>query len=158
MSERPGKPRAAMAIWAWREEELPETRETSAARKIRLRGAIQGGIGLGMAALVYTFLTPVGGWIIATIAGTITLAALISPEGLFAGIEAGFRAAGRVIGRVLTWGLLSSIFYGFFLPFGGLFRRGAKDSMKRFYDPDAPSYWSTREPRETGIDSYKRQY
>lgn len=158
MSNRPGKPRAAMAIWTWREDELPEPKEASAAQKIRLRGAIQGAVGLSIAALVYTFLTPVGGWIIGTIAGTITLAALVSPEGLFAGIEAGFRAVGRVIGRGLTWGLLSSIFYGFFLPFGGLFRRGSKDSMKRFYDRETSSYWSTRKPREPGIDFYKRQY
>jgi len=147
-----------MAIWTWREEEHSQPQETSSAQKIRTRGAIQGAVGLSIAALVYTFLSPVAGWIIGAIAGTITLAALVSPEGLFAGIEAGFRAVGRVIGRVLTWGLLSSIFYGFFLPFGGLFRRGSKDSMKRFYDPDSPSYWSTREPRETGIDFYKRQY
>ena len=64
----------------------------------------------------------------------------------------------RVVGRFLTWILLSWIFYGFFLPFGALFRRGRRDSMKRFYEPEALSYWSSCEPREAGLDFYKRQY
>ena len=157
MSERPGRPQAAMAIWPWREDEFPAPDGSSASR-VRLRGVLQGSVGLTVAALVYYFISHTAGWVIGTIASTITLAALISPEGLFAGIEAGFRATGRVLGRLLTWTLLSSIFYAFFLPFGALFRRGRKDAMKRFYDPEAPSYWSSRKSREAGLDFYKRQY
>ena len=157
MGERHGRAEAAMVVWAWREDEFPSPGD-SAASGPRLRGTIQGGVGIAIAALVYTFISHSAGWVIFTVASTITLAALISPEGLFARIEAGFRAAARIVGRFLTWILLSWIFYGFFLPFGALFRRGRRDSMKRFYEPEALSYWSSCEPREAGLDFYERQY
>ena len=157
MSQPRGRAEAAMAVWTWREHGSP-TRSDSSARAVRLRGAIQGSVGIAIAALVYTFVSHAAGFVIFSIASAITVAALISPTGLFAGIEAAFRATGRALGRLLTWILLSSIFYAFFLPFGALFRRGRRDSMKRFYDPEAPSYWSSREPREAGLDFYKRQY
>jgi hypothetical protein len=146
-----------MVIWTSSQDELP-TPEDSPTSGARLRGLIQGAIGVAMAGLVYTLFSHAAGWVIFTIASTITLAALLSPGGLFAGIEAGFRAAGQAVRRLLTWILLSSIFYTFFLPFGVLFRRGRKDSMKRFYDSEAPSYWSPRQPRDAGLDFYRRQY
>jgi hypothetical protein len=158
MSNRRGRPQAAMAIWSWRQDDGPPPAETSSARGIRLRGALQGALGITLASLVYLFVSQTAAWVIGSIAALVTLAALLSPERLFAKIEAGFRVLGRGLGQFLTWTLLTLIFYSFFLPFGVLFRRGRKDSMTRFYDPEAASYWLARKPRQAGIDFYKRQY
>ena len=65
---------------------------------------------------------------------------------------------GRALGGAVSWTLLAVIFYTVFLPFGLLFRRGRKDSMKRYYEPTADSYWSQREAPETDPDSYRRQF
>ena len=50
----------------------------------------------------------------------------------------------------MTWIVMVPIFYGVFLPFGLLFRRGRRDRMKRYYDPDAQSYWEERPERPAG--------
>jgi hypothetical protein len=79
-----------------------------------------------------------------TIAGVIGLCALVSPLGLYAAIERSFAALGRWTGRALTWLLLPIAFYAFFVPFRALFRRGRRDSMRRYFDAESPSYWSLR--------------
>ena len=157
MDEHCGRAEAAMVTWNWREDEFSPPAPSSAGAA-RLRGTIQGAVGISIAALVYVFLSHTAAMVIFGIASTIALAAVISPEGLFAGIESVFRATGRVFGRLMTWLLLSLIFYSFFVPFGALFRRGHRDSMKRLYEPDAPTYWTSREPREAGLAFYERQF
>jgi len=96
--------------------------------------------------------------VILTIASIILLAALISPTGLFAGIERGFDALGHAASRLVTLVLLSAIFYSFFLPFGLLFRRGRRDSMKRFYEPEAHTYWSPRERERESVEALRRKF
>ena len=147
-----------MVTWTWREDEFPSAPAQESAGGARLRGTIQGGVGIAIAAAVYFFLSGSFGLVIFCVAAIIALSALISPEGLFAGIEALFRSTALVVGRFLTWILLPAIFYGFFLPFRVLFRRGRRDSMKRFYDSEAATYWTPREPREDGLDFYRRQF
>jgi hypothetical protein len=122
-----------------------------------LRGAMQALAGAVVGALLFRFEHRTLGSIVLGVAGVILLAALASPGGLYAAIERGFAALGQFVGRALTWILMPAVFYGFFFPFGMLFRRGRRDSMKRFYEPDAPSYWSDREVGRAG-SSASRQY
>lgn len=150
-----GRPEAALAIWSWRHDEREPEEEASPARA-RLRGLIQALAGLTIGGIVFLFVSQAVSYFIFSLAALVFLAAVISPLGLFAGIERAFAAFGRVVGRLLAGLLLPMIFYGIFLPFGLLFRRGSRDSMKRFYEIDAPSYWTHREPRTA--DSYRRQF
>ena len=93
-----------------------------------------------------------------TIGALILLAALLSPNGFYRTIEAAFATLGQWVGRGLSWALLSAVFWLFFFPFGLLFRRGHRDSMRRFYEPEAESYWTTREIGRSGSSSRERQY
>jgi hypothetical protein len=89
-------------------------------------------------------------------AALLGLAALLSPLGLFAAIERLLAALGARIQRALTWLLLPMIFFLFFVPFRALFRRGRRDSMRRFYDPASPSYWQLREVSSApGAERYR---
>ena len=45
-----------------------------------------------------------------------------------------------------------------FLPYGWLFRRGHRDSMRRFYDAEAESYWTPHGSRHSGSDQATRQF
>ena len=58
----------------------------------------------------------------------------------------------------MTWLLIPVIFYGVIAPFGVVFRRGRRDSMRRFFEPEATSDWSLREPGKTASKSRKSQY
>jgi hypothetical protein len=52
--------------------------------------------------------------------------------------------------------LLVPLFVLFFLPFGLLARRGRRDRLGRFFDPDAPTYWKRREPAAPTLADYER--
>lgn len=154
---RRGRPEAAMVVWRWRDEESLDSRPGEA-RAARVRGLLQSSFGLAVGALVYGFVSPGAGIVIGSVASVILACALLSPLGLFARIEAVFRWIGHGIGVAVTWLTLGLLFFGFFLPFGLLFRRGRKDGMKRFYVPEAESYWTAREAPAEGVDAYRRQF
>ncbi|UCE86720.1 MAG: hypothetical protein JSU66_03010 [Deltaproteobacteria bacterium] len=131
---------------------------SASAGRARIRGSIQAAVGITVGVLVYTYGSRPVGSVIATIGTIILLSALLSPTGLYAAIERGFTALGVHLGRFLTWLSMLTLFYLFFLPFGLLFRRGAKDPMRRFYTPDAATYWEDRELGRRGSSSHERQY
>ena len=83
---------------------------------------------------------------------------LVSPNGLYLGIERLFDLLGRLLGRGMTWLLLVPIFFLFFLPFGALLRRGRRDRLKRWFDPEADSYWEQHEGPTAGSPERARQY
>jgi hypothetical protein len=157
---RPGRPEAAAVIWDWRAGSAPAASPAgrSLAGRARVRGSLQALVGLGVGSLIYAFGPPTIGLVVLGIASFIGLSALASPLALFAGIERAFAALGNWVGRGLTWLLLPGIFYLFFVPFHALFRRGRRDAMKRFYEPDAASYWSARERGRAGSTHHERQY
>jgi len=154
---RRGRPDAAMMIWRWRAEERAEA-PGAGAGAVRRRGVLQSAFGGAVAVAVYHFVSSTAGLVIGGIATTIALCALISPLGLFARIDAVFQRIGHGIGVAVTWITMGLLFFGFFLPFGRIFRRGRRDGMKRFYEPDAESYWTLREASEPGADSYRRPF
>ncbi len=153
---RPGRAKAAAAIWDWRGEHS----QTPAARssRPRLRGTLQALAGAGVGALIFALLSRIAGTVVMSIAAVILLSALLSPAGLYAGIERLFAALGRRVGTSLTWIVLPLLFYLVFLPFGMIFRSGRRDPMKRFYEADAESYWSPRQVGRSGSASRTRQY
>ncbi len=153
---RPGRAKAAAAIWDWRGERS----QTPAARpsRPRLRGTLQALAGAAVGALIFALLSRIAGTVVMSIATLILLSALLSPTGLYAGIERLFAALGRRVGAGLTWIVLPLVFYLIFLPFGTLFRGGRRDPMKRFYEADAESYWSPRRVGRSGSAFRTRQY
>lgn len=152
-----GRPEAAAAIWTWRPAGPSPAPETGG---IRLRGALQAGAGLAVAGLLAWLGHRTPAIVVGSVASAIGLAALVSPLGLFAAIERVFAALAVRIGQALTWTLLPAIFYLFFAPFGLLFRRGRRDSMRRFFDREAASYWTVRGERggHTASASHERPY
>ena len=151
---RDGRAEASAAIWHWKVQGAdPDTKQN-----LRLQGALQGLAGATVGALIYLIWSTTLGSIVFGIASFILLAALLSPNGVYALIHRAFAALGVLIGRLLTWVLMAGIFYTLFLPFGLLFRRGRRDPMRRFYEPEAASYWTRRQPGRTASSSRERQY
>jgi len=157
MQPNQGRSEAAAVIWDWRGRKSADG-SMDRARAIRIRGTTQALVGATAGGLIFHFVSPTVGTIVLTISGVILASALLSPKGLFSAIERLFVSLGLGIGRVFTWILLPLIFYLVFLPFGLLLRRGRRDSMKRFYEPDADSYWSQRDGVTTASASRDRQY
>lgn len=152
-----GRPEAAAAIWNWRSREPPDAAvvPTGPARK---RGALQALVGATAGALMLFFGARVLAGIIFTIASVTLVAAIVSPTGLYAGIERAFKALGHRVGLALTWLLMGILFYLLFLPFGLLFRRGTKDPMRRFYEAGTTTYWEGRTRGRSASGSRIRQY
>jgi hypothetical protein len=152
-----GRPEAAAAIWSW-QPAGPSPRPATG--PIRLRGVLQAAVGLAVAGAFAWFGYRTPALVVGAIASFVALAALASPLGLFAAIERVIAALGVRIGQALTWILLPAIFYAFFVPFGRLFRRGRRDAMRRFFDREAPSYWTERGAPGTraGSASHERPY
>jgi hypothetical protein len=121
---------------------------------------LQAFAGAGVGAALHEFVSQRAGVIVLTISGVIGLCALFSPLGLFAAMERLFAALGRWTSSVLSWVVLPFAFYGFFVPFRVLFRRGRRDSMKRYFDEQSSTYWSLRETPAVAKspESRKRQY
>ena len=138
-----GRAEAAAVIWSWRPIEAAVPSESPAAMRRRglLRALVVGA--LGTALLV--FWSPLLGRIVLGIASLVALAALVSPLGLYAMLERGLGVLAHKTGVLLTWVLMAVIFYGVFTPFGLIFRRGRRDSLRRFSDAAQASYWEAAE-------------
>lgn len=150
---RRGRPEAAEIIWH-RHAAEPERTESPARR--RTRGVLQGLGAAIVGALVLLYWSRWVALVILTTACVLFFSALISPTVLYAAVERFFLWLGRVTGTALTWVLLPAIFFLVFLPYGLAFRRGGNDRMTPLPDPDAPSYWETRDPEVR--HSHLRQY
>lgn len=153
---RVGNPAAAALVWQWRDA-VSEGGATGW-RNPRLRGSIQAAITLALGGAVWTLWSHVIGGVMLAAGSLVLLAALVSPTGLFAGIERALTALAQTVGRGVSWVLMTLLYYGFFVPFGRLFRSGRRDRMRRFYEPEAPSYWEARERGRSASDSRDRQY
>ncbi len=137
--QRAGRARAAAVIWRWRDAE-PEPEAESSAR-MRLRGSLQalGGAAFGLAS--YLFWSRTIAYLAFAAAALVLFAALVSPRGLYAFLRRVFDATGRGVGRAMAWVVMVPIFFLFFMPFGKLLRRGRHDRLRRYFEPDAETYW-----------------
>jgi hypothetical protein len=153
---RAGRPEAAAVIWDWREQ--AESAPAESTGRARLRGVIQGSVALAVGAGFLLWGRTTIASVVFCVGSVILLAALVSPTGLFAGIEGLFATLGRWTGRLLTWILMLPLFYLFFLPFGALLRRGRRDRLLRFYEREANTYWEPHTGPRAGSSSRERQY
>lgn len=145
---RVGRPEAAAVIWDWKGERDARPERAKKAR----RGAIVRALVAAVAGGLFLFFGRVGVAGVAWGVGGLTLVlGLASPLGAYAALERVIGKAGDLVGTVLTWMLLAPVYYLFFAPFGLIFKRGAKDPMKRELSKDAPTYWQKRE-RQRALD------
>ena len=111
-----------------------------------------------VATLVFLFWSRILGAIALTVGAIVLLSAVVSPTGLYAAIERALASLTRVTGLALTWVFMSLVFFLVVTPFGLLFRRGKRDPMRRYYEPDAPSYWSQRALGRSASQMRARQF
>ncbi len=147
-------------IWNWRRDPAGEARAlAAAARGARVRGAIQGAVGLTVALLVaFVFHRPTLASVIASIAGVVTLLALVSPLGAFRWLTGGVEKLGRAIGLTMTWILMPLIYFLFFVPVGLYLRARGKTGITRGADAKLPTYWISTEAQPQGPETYERQF
>lgn len=150
-----GSPEASAAIWRWRVAESPPESGPRPSR-LRVQGTLQAAVGAGFGLLCFLFWSRTIAIVAFSMAGTLLLAALLSPTGLYALLRRLLDATGRGVGRVMTWIVMVPIFYGLFLPFGKLMRRGRRDRLKRYFDAEASSYWEPHQVMATS--TRERQY
>ena len=112
---------------------------------MRWEGVVRGLAGAAVGGVLFYF----GATILARVAwvgaGLVLLAALASPDGLYAAIGRGLALVGHGIGKLLAVTLLTPLYWLFFVPFGRLLRAGRRDRLERWFDPAAPTYWHRRE-------------
>lgn len=145
---------AAEAIWRWQQPTVDVNDE----RVFRRRGLVRAAVASCAAALLY-------GWghaPLATVAAIVALftatLAVTSPSGGYRGLERGLARLSNVVGRVVAWLVLLPVFFGFFVPFGLLFRRGSRDSMKRSFEPQSTTYWQAHRPPPDRPDRSRSQF
>lgn len=127
------------------------------AAEVRRSGLLRGGVGLVAGGILFALGHPLLAGIAATIGGLTAVLALVSPLGAYAALDGLMRKFGVLVGKIMTVLVMVPIFGLFFVPFGLLFRRGAKDPMHRALEPSAPSYWRVREDA-LGGDRHDAQY
>ncbi len=143
-------------VWQWRSEGRPSRNQL--AGKNRMKGLLHGVIGGVVGGLIFAFLSKTVGYVAFTIAGTLTLIALVSPTGAFVTIESFIEKFSVGVGTFVGALILVPIYYLFFTPFKMLARRGRNDSMQRWLDAEASSYWTVRDKKERQPQDYERQF
>jgi hypothetical protein len=151
-----GRPEAAAVVWNWRDRATGFRKVT--AGRVRLRGLLQAALAALLGSAILFFWSRAIGTAVLAIATIVAFSALASPLGLFAAIERLFLTLGHATGTLLTWILLVPVFYGFFVPFGRLMRRGRRDRLKRHLEADAETYWEPHAGPTAASTSHERQY
>lgn len=154
---RAGRPEAAAAIWDWRGERAAGDQAGSAAHH-RRQGVIQALVGAAVGMAIFLFWRPGIAYLVWTISTLTLLAALLSPEGVYAAIGRGIAGLSRWVGRLLGYVLLVPLFFLFFTLFGWLFRGGRKDRLERWFDRETASYWKPRQDGDRTLADYERQF
>ncbi len=158
---RSGSVPASSSAWPWRD--APGSSESAANRaslrsSLRREGAIRALVGGAIGGVFFYF----GALTLASVAwagaGVVLLAALASPDGLYAAIGRALARLGLGLGRLLAILLLTPVFFLFFLPFGRLLRSGRRDRLERWWDPAALSYWHRRDDAPRTKASYEKTF
>ncbi len=152
-----GRAEAAEVIWDWRERSADRSKPRSFARE-RKQGSLRAAAGAVAGGLLFWIGWTTPARVVLAVAGLILVSALLSPGGLYATLDRIASALGRRIGWALTWILMVPLFYLFFLPFGVVFRHGKRDRLKRFFDPDADTYWEPHEGPTAASPSHENPY
>jgi hypothetical protein len=140
-------------IWSWRAP--ADARDAALAlSKLRKRAAARSLVASAGATLLGLFVSRTLCAVALGMALVLLLGGLLSPRRLdllFAHLAVG-------LGKLTTLVVLVPIFYGVFLPFGLLMRRGRRDALKRRFDPALTTYWEQAEPRQLSKEAYERQF
>ena len=149
-----GREDAAALMWRWQDRGDDAAR----VRTLQRKGWLQAAVGfLVMTALLGLGLLPLA--VVAGVIATVTgLLASLSPLGAYARLQGRVTRLARGVGVVVGWIVLLPVFVLFFVPFGRLFRRGERDTLKRQLDPARPTYWHERAPDADLLARLPRQF
>jgi len=153
-------PPTAGAAVAWspqrRDPHEDLAREAHAARR---QGSIGGAVGLTVAAVLQFWLhRQTFAEVVAGIALLTTLAAWISPRGLYRGLTRALDVFAHAVGTVVTWVLMVILYVLLFVPVGLVLRWTGKIALRAPADPKARSYWTVLEPGPVDAASYGKQF
>jgi hypothetical protein len=155
-SQRRGGPEAAAVIWNWRGERGKG--ESKSPGRTRLIGALQA-VGLAaVAVFLFHYWSETVAKVVIGISTLILLTSQLSPDGLYQALLGLFKRLGTETGKAITWLVLALLFYLFFFPFGLLLRRGRSDRLRRYMEPEAPTYWEPRRGLTAASGSREVQY
>ena len=127
-------------------------------RALRREGVVRALVGAAVGGVLFYFGAPILARVAWVGAAFVLLAALASPDGLYAAIGRGLALLGHGIGRLLAIVLLTPLYWLFFVPFGRLLRAGRRDRLERWFDPAASTYWHRREDAPRTKRSYERAF
>ncbi len=90
----------------------------------------------------------------AAVGGTLFLVGMVLPKALWP-IHKGWMWLGHILGWINTRILLGIVFYGLITPIGIAFRLMGKDTMRRAFAQECPTYRVCRTPRPRGHMRYQ---
>ena len=129
-----------------------------AVAKARVKGTIQGVVGLGLGTLIFLYWSEIIGYVSFALSSCVLLSALASPGGAYAGINKFFTSLGVLFARVATPLVLIPNFFFVFSPLGLMLRRGRNDRLERWLEKDSETYWQDRRTDGEGLANYERQF
>jgi hypothetical protein len=144
-------------IWNWQERAERPAPQGGAARA-RWIGSLQGMALVALGAGLHLFWSRGVGTVVLTIGSAILVSALVSPTGLYAAIRRFFTRLGHWTGSALNWLLMPALFYAIFYPLGRVLRRGRRDRLRRWLEPEAETYWEPHEGFTAASTSPEKQY
>ena len=147
------------AVWRWRPD--PDRRARRIAREARegrIRGLVQGLVGLVAAFVLYQWFSPIAAGVVATIALSITLVALVSPRGAFARLTHWVGRFAYGVGLGVTWIFLPILFFLVFLPLGLVLRARGRLRLTRAPEPERETYWNSAGSWPKAPQDYERQF
>jgi hypothetical protein len=144
-------------VWNWRAAAAGDTREEAAAA--RRQGAIGGGVGLAVAAVLAFLLHRTGlATAVAAAALAVAVLALAAPLTLYRRLRGALDRLAKWVGIAVTWLLMTVLFYLLFLPVGLILRATGKLTFTRFADPALETYWTATEGGVHTAESYRKQF
>jgi hypothetical protein len=134
---RPGRPEAARAIW-------PAASDAPPARPSRRGGLWRGGVGIAIGSLWFWL-----GWrhvgLVALVLGMLAcVGILFASDNLRIVWGSRLSRVQTAVGHCVTAVLFAPVFYLILTPYGLLTRRGARDPLRRTFEPGLSSYWTAR--------------
>jgi len=159
----PAPPRRAVAdpdagLVFWRPKPGDDGARRKALGKARVKGMIQGIVGLGLGTLVFLYWSEIIGYVSFALSSCVLVSALLSPGIAYAGINKFFTSLGLLFARVATPLVLIPNFFLVFSPLGMMLRRGSNDRLERWLEQDSKTYWQDRKTDTEGLANYERQY
>jgi hypothetical protein len=156
---RTGDPRAADAIWNWRDARGGQAGHApDAAAHAQREGTIRAIVGAVIGVVIFLFWHRPLAWVVWSIAALTFGAAVLSPVGIYRWIQVGVNRLAEWVSSILTWLVLPIFFFVFCFPFGAVARRGRNDRLERWFDRGLPSYWKRRKDHDRNAAFYERQF